>query len=127
VIKYDRRGFGQSDKPWDGYDYDNMAYDLKMLIAQLNLEDVTLIGFSMGGGEVARYFGKYGGEKVSKAVFIGSVLPFLLKTDDNPDGVDGSVFQTMIAGLNNDRMGFMAEFGKNFFGIDAENYEVSQA
>src|SRR5690606_16126845 len=68
VIKYDRRGFGQSDKPWDGYDYDNMAYDLKMLIAQLKLEDVTLVGFSMGGGEVARYFGKYGGEKISKAV-----------------------------------------------------------
>ena len=76
VIGYDRRGFGMSDKPWNGYDYDTLTDDLKAVIDELHLQDVTLVGFSMGGGEVARYFGRYGGANVSQAVLISSVVPY---------------------------------------------------
>ena len=85
-IDYDRRGFGQSDKPWDGYDYTTMANDLKALLDELDLQDVTLVGFSMGGGEVARYCSLYNCARVSKVVLISSVTPYLLQTDTNPDG-----------------------------------------
>ncbi|HEY5754008.1 MAG TPA: alpha/beta hydrolase, partial [Chthoniobacterales bacterium] len=92
VITYDRRGFGGSSRPSAGYDVDTLAKDLHTLITTLDLQDVALVGLSMGGGEIARYIGTYGSERVRKAVLIGTVTPFLLKTPDNPGGVDGAVF-----------------------------------
>lgn len=80
VIAYDRRGFGKSSKPWNGYDYDSLTQDLKALIETLDLRDVTLVGFSMGGGEAVRYLSRYGAERISKLVLLGSVTPFMLKT-----------------------------------------------
>src|ERR1700730_13187739 len=93
VITYDRRGFGKSSQPTIGYDYDTFAEDLHKIVTHLKLRDFSVVGFSMGGGEVARYLGKYGSKGVSKAIFISSVPPFLLKTPDNPEGVDGTVFE----------------------------------
>jgi non-heme chloroperoxidase len=119
VIAYDRRGFGESSKPSTGYDYDTLAQDLDKLLNKLDLHDVTLVGFSMGGGEVARYLGKYGSERVSKAVFIGSITPYLQKADDNPDGVDGSVFEGIKDALRADRPAFLAGFLQNFYNVDA--------
>ena len=118
VITYDRRGFGNSSQPTTGYNYDTFAEDLHKLITQLNLRDFALVGFSMGGGEVARYIGKYGSKGVSKAVFISSVPPFLLKTADNPDGVDAGVFQGIQKAVASDRYAFFTEFFKNFFNTD---------
>jgi non-heme chloroperoxidase len=118
VITYDRRGFGKSSQPTEGYNYDTFAEDLHKLIAQLKLTDFTLVGFSMGGGEVARYFGKYGSKGASKAVIIGGVPPFLLKTDDNPEGVDGSVFEGIQKAVAADRYAFFSEFFKNFYNTD---------
>jgi non-heme chloroperoxidase len=125
VITYDRRGFGQSSKPYDNYTYDILTDDLKALMDYLGLQDVTLVGFSMGGGEVARYFSKYGGSRVSKVVLISSILPYLLQTDDNPEGVDESVFKEMLMKMKNDRIGFLESFGKQFFGINLVNKPVS--
>lgn len=125
VIKYDRRGFGKSDKPWSGYDYETLAADLKGLIDELELEDVTLVGFSMGGGEIAKYFSNYGGEKMSKVVLISSVLPHILKTEENPNGVPDDKLQEMMSNLKNDRIGFLDTFGKQFFGINLVNHPVS--
>ncbi len=118
VITYDRRGFGRSSQPTTGYDYDTFAEDLKQLVTTLELRDFALVGFSMGGGEVARYLGAYGSERVSKAVFISSVPPFLLKTADNPEGVDASVFEGIEKAINTDRYAFFTEFFKNFFNTD---------
>ena len=118
VITYDRRGFGKSSQPTAGYNYDTFAADLREVITQLKLQDVTLVGFSMGGGEIARYFGKYGSKGVSKAVFISSVPPFLLKTADNPEGVDGSVFEGIKKAVAADRYAFFTEFFKNFYNTD---------
>jgi len=118
VITYDRRGFGESSKPTTGYDYDTFAEDLHKLVTTLNLKDATLVGFSMGGGEVARYLGKYGNKHVSKAVFISSIPPFLLKTPDNPEGVDGSVFDGIKKGMAADRPAFLTEFLSNFYNVD---------
>src|SRR5438128_8834400 len=118
VIAYDRRGFGKSSQPTAGYNYDTFAADLREVITQLKLQDVTLVGFSMGGGEIARYFGKYGSKGVSKAVFIGAVPPFLLKTADNPEGVDGSVFEGIKKAVAADRYAFFTEFFKNFYNTD---------
>lgn len=117
VIAYDRRGFGKSSKPWDGYDYDTMTDDLKALIDQLKLEDITLIGFSMGGGEVVRYFSKHGGKGVTKVVLISAITPYMLKTDTNPDGVPQEMFDTMSEKMKQDRIGFIDDFGKTFFGV----------
>ena len=117
VITYDRRGFGKSSQPWDGYDYDTLTDDLKAIIYQLKLEDVTLIGFSMGGGEVVRYFSRYGGKDVTKVVLISSVTPYLLMTDTNPDGVPQAIFEGMTAKMKDDRIGFLDAFGKTFFGV----------
>jgi len=125
-IAYDRRGFGQSDRPWHSYDYDTLAADLHEVITALNLTDVTLIGFSMGGGEVVRYLGKYGSSRVTKAVLISSVVPLLLKTEDHQEGVPLEVFDGMVAGLQNDRPAFLAEFGRQFFSADDQNKPVSQ-
>jgi len=119
VITYDRRGFGKSSQPTEGYNYDTFAADLQQLITQLKLQDATLVGFSMGGGEIARYFGKYGSKGVSKAVFIGAVPPFLLKTPDNAEGVDGSVFEGIKKAVAADRYAFFTEFFKNFYNTDA--------
>ena len=118
VISYDRRGFGQSTQPSVGYDYDTFASDLDKLLTKLDLHNVTLAGFSMGGGEVARYLGKYGSERVSKAVFISAIPPYLKKADDNPAGVDGSVFDGIQAGLAADHAGFLEEFLQNFYNVD---------
>lgn len=116
VIAYDRRGFGKSTQTWDGYDYDTLADDLKAILDELDLQNVTLVGFSMGGGEVARYMGRHGGARVSRVAFVSSVTPFMLKTDDNPDGVDQSVFQEIYDGLKKDRADFLMTFGKQFYG-----------
>src|ERR1700704_1055378 len=118
VITYDRRGFGKSSQPTVGYDYDTFADDLHKLITQLKLRDATLVGFSMGAGEVARYLGKYGSKGVSKAVIISGVPPFLLKTADNPEGVDGSVFEEIQKAVAADRYTFFTEFFKNFYNTD---------
>ena len=118
VITYDRRGFGKSSQPAEGYNYDTFAADLREVITQRKFQDVTLVGFSMGGGEIARYFGKYGSEGVSKAVFIGAVPPFLLKTADNSEGVDGSVFEGIKKAVTADRYAFFTDFFKNFYNTD---------
>ena len=118
VITYDRRGFGKSSQPTAGYNYDTFTEDLHKLVTQLELRDFVLAGFSMGGGEVARYLGKYGSKGVSRAVFISSVPPFLLKTPDNPEGVDGSVFEGIEKAVAADRYAFFSEFFKNFFNTD---------
>jgi non-heme chloroperoxidase len=118
VISYDRRGFGESSKPTTGYNYDNFAEDLRALITHLKLRDFTLVGFSMGGGEVARYIGKYGSKDVSSAVIISGVPPYLLKTPDNPEGVDGSVFAGIEAAVSGDRYAFFTGFFQNFYNAD---------
>jgi len=118
VITYDRRGFGKSSQPTIGYNYDTFAADLHKLITQLDLRDVSLVGFSMGGGEVARYIGKYGSKGVSKAVIIGGVPPYLLKTSDNPEGVDGNVFEGIQKAVATDRYAFFTQFFENFYNTD---------
>ena len=118
VITYDRRGFGESSRPTFGYDYDTLAEDLHSVLAELDLRDVTLVGFSMGGGEVARYLGTYGSERVSKAVFMAAIPPFLLKTADNPTGVDGSVFDSIKQAIVADRPAFLSKFLADFYNVD---------
>lgn len=125
VIKYDRRGFGNSSKPWNGYDYDALSDDLRALIEDLDLNEVTLVGFSMGGGEVARYFSRYGRDRIAKVVLISSVLPYMSKRDDNPDGVDPSVFADMMVQMKKDRIAFLDEFGKQFFNVTLLSHPVS--
>jgi pimeloyl-ACP methyl ester carboxylesterase len=126
-ITYDRRGFGKSDRPRHGYNYDVLASDLKSLIDELNVEKVTLVGFSMGGGEVARYIGRYGTEKIDKVVLISSVTPFMLQTGDNPDGLPQSQFDEMEEKIRDDRAGFGVSFGKMFYGVGLLSKPVSQA
>lgn len=118
VITYDRRGFGRSSQPAGGYDYDTFASDLRALVAHLRLEGFALVGFSMGGGEVARYLGRYGSKGVTKAVFISAVPPFLLKTPANPEGVDGDVFGEIEKAIALDRYAFFADFFENFYNLD---------
>ncbi|WP_035673779.1 alpha/beta fold hydrolase [Flavobacterium sp. 83] len=125
VITYDRRGFGKSSQPWNGYDYDTLADDLKAIIDQLDLKEVTLVGFSMGGGEVVRYFSRHGGKGVSKAVLISSVTPFQLKTDSNPDGVPQEKYDAMAEQIKDDRIGFLDSFGKTFFGVSFISKPIS--
>jgi len=118
VIMYDRRGFGRSSKPTVGYDYDTFAADLDKVIRELNLYDTTLVGFSMGGGEVARYLGVYGSKRINKAVFMGAITPFLLKTSDNEKGVDGAVFEDFQNSIAKDRLAFLSTFLSNFYNVD---------
>jgi len=118
VVTYDRRGFGKSSQPTTGYNYDTFAEDLHKIIAKLKLNDLTLAGFSMGGGEVARYIGKYGSKGIAKTVIISGVPPFLLKTSDNPEGVDASVFEGIEKAVAVDRYAFFTEFFKNFYNTD---------
>ena len=127
VIAYDRRGFGKSTQTWDGYDYDTLADDLKAVLDELNLQNVTLVGFSMGGGEVARYMSRHGGARVAKVAFISAVTPYLLKTDDNPDGVDKSIFDGMTENMQKDRAAFLQTFAKQFYGVGLLSQPVSQA
>jgi non-heme chloroperoxidase len=118
VIAYDRRGFGDSGRPAGGYDYDTFASDLNDLMVALDLRGATLAGFSMGGGEVARYIGRYGTDRVAKAMLLGAVPPFLLKTADNPDGAPKELFDGMLAGVRQDRVAFLDDFFKNFYNTD---------
>lgn len=127
VISYDRRGFGSSSKPEKGYDYDTLTNDLNQIIIQLKLTNVSLVGFSMGGGEVVRYFSKFHGLNVKKVVLISSVTPFLLKTDSNPDGVPAEEFEKMAEAIKNDRPGFLDDFGKSFFGVSVINKPISNS
>ena len=127
VVAYDRRGFGKSGKPFGGYDYDTMAADTRRVIEALDLHNVTLVGFSMGGGEVARYLGKFNGDgRVDRGVFVSAVTPYMLKTDDNPDGVDASVFEEMKSGVREDRAKFLADWAKTFYGVGMLSKPVSQ-
>ncbi len=118
VITYDRRGFGRSSQPTTGYNYDTFAEDLHKLLTHLKLREFALVGFSMGGGEIARYIGRHGSKGVTKAVFISSVPPFLLKTPDNPEGVDRAVFDGIEKAITADRYAFFTEFFKNFYNTD---------
>ena len=128
VITYDRRGFGQSSQPWNGYDYDTFASDLHKLIEHLDLHDVTLVGFSMGGGEVARYIGTYGTERILKAVLAGAVPPYLYKTEDNLDGgFDDETIKGFQDGVKADRLAFLDSFTTNFFASGDRTDLVSEA
>ncbi len=126
VISYDRRGFGRSDQPWQGYDYDTLADDLKAVIRQKNLENVSLVGFSMGGGEIARYLSRHQGEKIKQVALLSSVVPFLIQTPDHQDGVPKHVFDQMIDGLIKDRPHFYSKFFKEFYGVGVLSHPVSQ-
>jgi non-heme chloroperoxidase len=126
VITYDRRGFGQSGHPATGYDYDRFADDLAAVLDKTDVRDATLVGFSMGGGEVVRYLARYGSTRVAKIALVGSVVPYLLKTDDNPDGADASVFEDMKAQIRKDRFAFLQTFAKQFYGVGWVSSPVSQ-
>ncbi len=125
VIVPDRRGFGRSDQPWTGYDYDTLASDVNDLLEELEVTGATLVGFSMGGGEVARYLSRYGTRRVNKAVLVSAVTPYLLKTDDNPDGIDGKVFAGIEQNIRKDRPAFLKEFGPKFYGRSVVHHTVS--
>ncbi|MEK1943758.1 MAG: alpha/beta hydrolase [Pseudomonas sp.] len=118
TIAFDRRGFGRSSQPWSGYDYNTFADDIAQLIEHLDLKEITLVGFSMGGGDVSRYIGKYGTARVAKLVLLGAVTPIFGKTADFPEGVDGAVFDGIKAGLLKDRAQFIADFATPFYGIN---------
>jgi len=118
VITYDRRGSGKSSQPTVGYDYDTFAADLKVVLDTLDLTEVVLVGFSMGTGEVARYISNYGSTRVAKAVFLGSLEPFLLQTDDNPTGVPQEVFDGLLKAVSADRFAFFTGFYQNFYNLD---------
>ena len=127
VVAYDRRGFGRSDKPRGGYDYDTLAEDLEGVLDELDLTDVTLVGFSMGGGEVARYVAKYGEQRLRSVVFAAAIPPYLLKTDDNPDGpLSPELAEQMESGLKDDRDAFFDQFTTMFFSAGDE-LKVSEA
>jgi non-heme chloroperoxidase len=124
-IAYDRRGFGRSSQPWGGYDYDTLTDDLAAVLEATGATDAALVGFSMGGGEVARYMSRHDGRGVSQAALIASIVPYMLKTDDHPHGVPQAVFDQMAAAMRNDRASFFAAFFKDFYGITMLNQPVS--
>ena len=127
VVTYDRRGFGNSSQPWDGYDYDTFAADLDALLRHLDLNEVVLVGFSMGGGEVARYIGSYGTERVAKAVLAAAVPPYLYKSDDNPEGgLDDETIAGFEAGVTGDRLAFLDDFTTGFFSA-GDDLKVSES
>jgi pimeloyl-ACP methyl ester carboxylesterase len=126
AIAYDRRGFGRSEQPWDGYNYDTLSDDLASIIEQIGANDATIVGFSMGGGEVARYMSRHGGKNVAQAVLISSVVPYMLKTPDNPNGVDQSTFDEMTKGMKQDRAHFFASFFKDFYGVGVVSHPASE-
>ena len=125
TIAYDRRGFGRSDQPWNGYDYDALTDDLAAVMKETGATDAALVGFSMGGGEVARYMSRHNGENVSQAVLVSSVVPYMLKTGDNPEGVDQATFDEMTEGMKKDRAHFFANFFKDFYGVGMLSHPVS--
>lgn len=125
AIAYDRRGFGRSSQPWDGYDYDTFADDLDELLQKLDIQQAVLVGFSMGGGEVARYIARHGTRRLAKAVLISAVTPLFIKTDDHPEGVDKAVFDGIKAGLAADRPQFLSDFSTIFFGTNRADNKVS--
>lgn len=121
VVDYDRRGFGESEHPADGFDYDTLADDLQSVLTSLDLHDVTLVGFSMGGGEVARYLSRHGESRIRSVVFAAAVPPYLLKTDDNPEGpLPREAYEGMRGALEADRAGFLDEFMTGFFSVGDE-------
>jgi pimeloyl-ACP methyl ester carboxylesterase len=124
-IAYDKRGCSRSSQPGDGYDFDTFADDLATLIEQLDLQDVTLVAHSMGGGEIARYLSRYGTSRIERAVLIATITPFLLKTTDNPDGFDKSSFEQTIASLNQDRPHYFMAMAPSFLGVGLPNCSVS--
>lgn len=126
AIAYDRRGFGRSDQPWGEYDYNTLTDDLAAVIEQTGAQDATIVGFSMGGGEVARYMSRYNGKNVAQAALIASVVPYMLKTTDNPNGVPQETFDQMTQGMKEDRAHFFAGFFKDFYGVGLLNNAVSQ-
>ncbi len=126
-ISYDRRGFGISSQPWGDYDYSALASDLNTLIEALDLKDAVIVGFSMGGGEVVRYFTDFGADRISKAVLISSIIPLVKKTVDNPDGVPEKDLEGIIDSLQKDRVGFLKEFGKGFYNYKDNKDRVSEA
>ena len=125
AIAYDRRGFGRSEQPWSGYDYDTLSDDLASVIKETGATDATIVGFSMGGGEVARYMSRHNGQNVVQAGLVSSVVPFMLKTPDNPNGTDQSVFDAMTAQMKEDRAKFFASFFKDFYGVGYVSQPVS--
>lgn len=127
VIAYDRRGFGNSSGPWNDYSYDTLAADLDELISQLKLNDVVLVGFSMGGGEVVRYLTNYGSKKVSKVALISSIIPLVKQKDDNPDGVPEKDLNDILSALKTDRVNFLKGFHKNFYNYTDKDKTVSDA
>ncbi len=126
-IAYDRRGFGKSDQSLNNYDYNTLAGDLKNLLDELNLNNVTLVGFSMGGGEIIRYCSKYNCEKVGKIILVSCIVPYMLKTEDNPDGVPSQQFVEFDQQIRKDRPAFLADFGKQFYGVNFIKHPVSSA
>jgi non-heme chloroperoxidase len=126
VITYDRRGFGQSGHPATGYDYDTFADDLAAVIDTVGVDRVSLVGFSMGGGEIARYLSRHGSAKVVRAALIGAVVPYLLKTADNPEGADESVFEDMKTQIREDRFKFLKSFAETFYGVGVVSRPVSK-
>lgn len=126
VITYDRKGFGKSTPTLDGYDYDGLAADLHELVSQLELKNVILLGFSMGGGEVVRYITNYGSQNVDKIALISSIIPLVKQKDDNPDGVPQNDLDEIMKNLKNDRVTFLESFHKNFYGYGMLSQTVSQ-
>lgn len=125
AIAYDRRGFGRSEQPWDGYNYDTLADDLAAVVEETGAADATIVGFSMGGGEVARYMSRHKGKNVAQAVLVSSILPYMLKTADNPDGTDQATFAQMTEGMKQDRAHFFAGFFRDFYGVGLVSQPVS--
>ncbi|PHN04569.1 alpha/beta fold hydrolase [Flavilitoribacter nigricans] len=126
AIAYDRRGFGVSSLPYENFDYSTLARDLHTLIEQLDLKDVILVGFSMGGGEVVRYFTDFGSDRIAKAVLISSIIPLVPKKDDNPDGVPEAKLQEIMGALKSDRVTFLNEFSHNFYNADKTDVSEQQ-
>lgn len=125
AIAYDRRGFGRSNQPWDGYNYDTLADDLADVIESTGAADAAIVGFSMGGGEVARYMSRHGGKNVTQAALVASVVPYMLQTDDNPNGVDQATFDQMTEGMKEDRAKFFTSFFNDFYGVGFVTQPVS--
>jgi pimeloyl-ACP methyl ester carboxylesterase len=126
AIAYDRRGFGRSDQPWLGYDYNKLTDDLAAVMEATSASDATLLGFSMGGGEVARYMSRHAGHNVRDAILVSSVVPYMLKTADNPHGTDESVFDSMLNDIKDDRAKFWSTFFRQFYGVGALSHPVSE-
>lgn len=125
AIAYDRRGFGRSEQPWNGYDYDTLSDDLASVIKETGATDAAIVGFSMGGGEVARYMSRHKGANVSQAALISSIVPYMLKTEDNPNGTDQATFEQMTEAMKQDRAKFFAGFFKDFYGVGLISHPVS--